>query len=140
MAIHCFKKDAVGLGTLLIVYMMMIIGNLLFLYSAMWPIFFGGVEWSAGPITEITVFELLWTFMFWSHTYCMCTDPGFIPVNYRYDVQKLPTNFKQVISPDSCRNLNANVSNSTKSQGPIMSTDLENQSSKPVVENQSQPI
>lgn len=99
MAIHCFKKDAVGLGTLLIVYLMMVVGNLLFLFSALGPVLLHDKEWSTVATTELVVFETLWTFMFWSHTYCMCTEPGFIPHNYRYDNDKLPYHFKLVICP-----------------------------------------
>lgn len=99
MAIHCFRKDLVGLGTLMLVYAMMIIGNLLFLYSACWPMFMKKVPVTAVPLIELVVFEVLWTFMFWSHTYCMCTEPGFIPTNYRYNQEKLPIKFKAVINP-----------------------------------------
>ena len=86
------------MGTLLIVYGMMLVGNMLFLFSAMWPVFLQSKPWSVGPLTEFIVFETLWTFMFWSHTYCMCTEPGFIPKNYRYNNEKLPHHFKLVIN------------------------------------------
>ena len=119
MAIHCFKKDAVGLVTLCIVYGMMLVGNLLFLFSAGWPMMRGYSEVTVGVVAELLVFELLWFLMLWSHTYCMTTEPGFIPKNYRYQLEKLPNKFKEVISPTQ----SLKSSNGT----PPSTTDMENQ-------------
>lgn len=99
MGIHCFRNDAVGLGTLVIVYTMMLIGNILFLFSACFPVFTGEKELHPAFTIELIVFETLWLMMVWSHTYCMCTEPGFIPRNYRYNIDKLPPHFKDIISP-----------------------------------------
>ena len=41
--------------------------------------------------------------MVWSHCYCMTSEPGFIPINYKYNVTKLPSPFSDVIAPDCSR-------------------------------------
>ena len=38
--------------------------------------------------------------MLWSHTYTMCSEPGYIPLNYEYDKSKLPDAFKQLFGAE----------------------------------------
>ncbi len=48
----------------------------------------------AEVIIELVVFETLWIFMVWSHSMTMCSEPGFIPINYQYEANKLPDKYK----------------------------------------------
>ena len=36
--------------------------------------------------------------MVWSHVYTMCTQPGFVPMNYRYKIELLPTQFHKALN------------------------------------------
>lgn len=60
----------------------------------------GIIGWEAKVITEIIIFETIWLLMVWSHSYCMCTEPGFIPKNYKYQTEKLPAKFREAIGPN----------------------------------------
>lgn len=72
----------------------MALGNLLFMFSVCWPTFTGQVDLQVSVAIECVVFELLWVLMVWSHSYTMCNEPGYIPLNYRYDSDKVPDQFK----------------------------------------------
>jgi hypothetical protein len=70
-ALHCIRKDTVGLGTLVLVYLAMTLGNLLFIFSVIYPTAAGNVDPHAGMIIESIVFETLWLLMLWCHSYTM---------------------------------------------------------------------
>ena len=72
MAFYCHTKDGTSLLTLIIVYIAMILGNLLMLFTVGWPTFSKQKSVEAGCVIEIIVFELLWLLMFWSHCATMC--------------------------------------------------------------------
>lgn len=98
---HCIRKDLVGLGTLTLVYGSMAIGNLLYLYAGSYPTFAGYVSLKAGAIIELIVFETLWCFMFWCHSYTMLTEPGYIPKDYKYNIDTLPAQYRTLLGqPD----------------------------------------
>ncbi len=95
MNLHCIRKDTVGLGTLVLVYLAMTLGNLLFIFSVIYPTAAGNVAPNAGMVIESMVFETIWLLMVWCHSYTMFVQPGYIPLNYRYLNEKLPEQFKQ---------------------------------------------
>ena len=72
MALQCQSKDGTSLITLVIVYAVMLLGNLIFLFTVGWPSFLKKIPVKAGCVIELIVFEWLWLFMFWSHCATMC--------------------------------------------------------------------
>lgn len=82
MTVHCIKTDPLALGTLVMVYSAMAVGQAIFVYSAAWPTFTGAIE--PGPVVfiELIIFEVLWVMMIWSHSYTMCNEPGYIPKDF----------------------------------------------------------
>jgi len=97
MAFYCQTKDPTSLITLVIVYTVMVLGNLIFLFTVGYPTFTQQEPVRAGCVIELIVFEFFWLLMLWSHFATMCRQPGFIPLNYRYDREKLPLDFRSLL-------------------------------------------
>lgn len=93
---HCLLNDYMSLGTLVVVYAAMVLGNVLFCFSVIGPVIMGSQEANAGTVFEMIIFQSLWLMMLWSHTYTMCSEPGYIPFNYEYDRARLPEPYKQL--------------------------------------------
>lgn len=97
---YCLYRDIMGLCTLTLVYGAMLLGQALFIYTVAYPTL-AGHQTNGGIIftvvLEILIFEILFFMMFWSHSYTMCHDPGFIPKKYSYQQEKLPPKFKTLI-------------------------------------------
>ena len=109
---HCIHKDFVGLGTLVLVYATMIVGNLLYLYSGSYSTFVGHIPLGAGAIIELIVFETLWGFMLWCHSYTMLTEPGYVPKDYKYNIETLPKQYRSLLGqPDAEQGQEIHVEN-----------------------------
>lgn len=83
-----------SLGTLIVVYAAMALGNILFCYTVLGTAFIASEPLGPDGIIEMIIFEFFWLMMFWSHTYTMCSEPGYIPINFRYALDKLPAVFQ----------------------------------------------
>ena len=87
-----------GLCTLSFVYGAMLLGQALFIFAVCWPIFTGHQTNGAivfSMVVELLIFEYFWFMMLWCHTHTMCKQPGFIPHNYQYKKEKVPTQYLQ---------------------------------------------
>ena len=48
-------------------------------------------------VVELCFYELVTFMMIWSHLATMCVQPGFVPLCYKYQDEKLPVGFKIVL-------------------------------------------
>ena len=53
---HCLLSDSMSLGTLVVVYAAMVLGNALFCFSVLGPIFMGSQQVTAGTVIETIIF------------------------------------------------------------------------------------
>ena len=86
-------RDSLGAGMAIFAYGTMLLGNGAFLWVVVRPKFFrdriDAIQEEAPGLAylvlgELILYELFSFMMLWSHLATMCTDPGFIPFNYKY--------------------------------------------------------
>ena len=111
-------KDSLGFGMAIFVYLIMLLGNSIYIYVVVVPHLKNKEEYidadQEGPVEQETpndakfmriiiewiIYEIFSFMMWWSHVSTMCTDPGFIPFRYKYNTDYLTKPFKVIEEGD----------------------------------------
>ena len=82
MGCYLLCKDGVGRCMSVFVYIIMLLGNLVYILSIVRPAI--NTDGLNGALIDYFCYCVLWMLMVFSHVFTMCVDPGFIPHNYEY--------------------------------------------------------
>lgn len=93
MGCHLLCKDGLGRCMSIFVYIVMFLGMLVYTLTILVPAL--GTDDESGTWVEYFCYGFVWSMMVISHMRTMCSDPGFIPIDYaEYKEEVLVTPFK----------------------------------------------
>jgi len=106
------RTDSCSNCVLPFVYIMMIIGNLAYIFLIFKPeidkyVHQKTIAFPTRMVVEFVIFEFFNCMMVWSHLATMCVEPGFVPYNYQYKDAKLPLSYKIGLNKEIIMPVNA---------------------------------
>ena len=99
MGCHLLCSDGLGRGMAIFTYILFFLGHGLVFLTVIYPEL--GEDGQTKALVEYGCYLFFWSMMVLSHISCMCVDPGFIPMGYRYDQEVLTYPFKDLEALES---------------------------------------
>ena len=91
MSCYLLCKDGLGRCMSIFVYILMLLGNLVYILSIVRPAI--NTDDLKSALIEYLSYCIVWLLMVFSHVFTMCVDPGFIPLSYEYKEHVLAAPF-----------------------------------------------
>ena len=89
MGCHLLCSDGLGRGMAIFSYAVMFAGHLVYFFTVALPDI-----GDSSVLAEYLAYAACWSLMVASHIMTMCIDPGFIPMDYKYNEEVLAAPFK----------------------------------------------